>query len=233
MKAKLSILALALTAAVSAQAGTITIDDFQVNQEAVFSPPAATGVTLSPVNGFIIDRTIGFSSSSGTPEGGAYIQVSNGVLDINNGSQVSGTSTVKWNLNADAIGAAIGAASWVEVYIQALSIDSAEVNLSPVVGGSARVSAFTGAPQDILLFRGTAADLLALNPYTLSFASERNADSTWDNVTLRYSCTATSGAISSGDASGSAACANVPLPGSAALLGLGMLGFAALRRKSV
>jgi hypothetical protein len=231
MKAKLSILALALTAAVSAQAGTISIDDFSASQAAVFSPAPVTGPTLTPINSLVNSRTLGFSASGGTPSNGAYIQVDRGVLDINNGAGVSGTSTVKWDLNASAIQTAIGAATWVEVFITALSVDVNSVLLTPVVGGSARVTGPTTAPQNVLLFRGTAADLLALNPYTLSFASELNADSTWDNVSLRYSCTATGGAISDKDAMGTAACSNVPLPGSAALLGLGLVGFGALRRK--
>jgi hypothetical protein len=231
MKAKLSILALALTTAVGAQAGTIIVDNFAVDQDAVYSPAPTVGTTLTPVNALVDARTLGFTASAGEPAGGAYIQVSNGVLDINNGSQVSGTSTVKWALNASAIGAAIGAATWVELYITALTLDVRTVDVSPVVGGSARVSGPLSAPQDVLLFRGTAGDLLALNPYTLSFTSDLNADSTWDNVTLRYSCGATSGAINDKDAAGSDACANVPLPGSAALLGLGLVGFGALRRK--
>jgi PEP-CTERM motif len=233
MKLKLAALSLALTASFAANAGVIVFDDFEIAQTAQQGPPVGAG---APIAGGALwaTRTLSVDAATGTPTNGTYIEVtpananySTGTLQMAWGSNISGTNSVSYSLNAAAIGAALGAATWVEVTLDQLSIDGNGAN-TITVGGLARSSANDSSA--VTVFSGTLASFLA-NPFTVSFAGSLSADGVWDNMRLTYSCTNTQG-INEGDLQGSRPCpSQVPVPGSVALLGLGLLGLGAFRRK--
>ena len=87
-----------------------------------------------------------------------------------------------------------------------------------------RTSANTGTTVNLGSGSGTG----TLNPFSVTFNAAINSDSTWSLLQATYNCnqgfTLTEG--------GTCASTSVPEPGTIALLGLGLLGAGALRRKA-
>ncbi len=231
MKLKLSILGLALASAMSAQAGVVTLDDFSIAQTPAFAPPinqpsSVTGGT------YWTTRTINFTAATGTNNTinaevtGAASLYNPNTFTIANGPSNTSTTTLSWALNSAALSPMLAGATFVQIDIEQVKVDVGTVT----VGGNARTT--NTVPLIFSIFSGAAASIT--NPFTVDFVSTRDADSVWRNVTLSYSCRAGATSITAADlAGGDAGCAtNVPLPGTAALLGLGLLGAGFLRRKS-
>jgi PEP-CTERM motif len=226
---KYKLLAGSVLAALSAVSGAaeIVLDDFGLAQsEARVTGvgPAVTTTLLNPGGGFT-KRDITNKVDSGTRSSSALVE--GGIFSISNDVGVASTTTVSWTLDLSKIAAAIGSASFLEVAIISTGIDQGGVNVS--AAGSA-VRTFN-APGRFVLYSGAA----VANPFTVTFASAAAVDSTWDAVVLAYTCTGTTITDAQrGAGAGSAKCgtAAVPVPGSVALLGLGLLGLAALRRKA-
>jgi hypothetical protein len=230
MKLKFAIGVAAVAAAFGAQAGTITLDSFDVVQAAVNTNGAAvvTAAATGTISAYVNSRTLSIEGvASNSPTNGSYAQVIGGVLDINNGSFTQSTTTVGWALNGAALTAALANATFFQIVIRQATLDAGSVT----VGGSARTNSTNG--QNIVLASGTSLAGVP-NPFLATFASSVNADSTWEFVGLEYSCRAGAKSIDDSDRVGSAPCAttNVPEPGTIALLGLGLLGAGALRRKA-
>lgn len=209
---------------VAATAGEIILDDFGINQAEARSTGAAVTTTLNSTTQAFTKRDLTSVVTSGTRALSSVIE--GGLLQISADTGTAGTTTVSWTLDFTKILAAVGSASFFEVAIAATSLDQGGVDVS--AAGSA-VRNYT-APGRFILFTGGAVP----NPFTVTFNSGVAVDSTWDAVFLTYSCAAGSTAITAGDRIGSAKCGTtaVPVPASAALLGLGLLGLAALRRKA-
>jgi PEP-CTERM motif len=207
---------------VAAGAGEIILDDFGLAQAEARSTGAAVTTTLLSSTAAFSQRDLTAKLDSGTRSVTSVIE--GGLLSISNDVGVTSTTTVSWTLDFSKIIAAVGTASFFEIAVAATSLDQGGVGVS--AAGSA-VRTFT-APGRFVLYTGGSVP----NPFTVTFASAVAVDSTWDAVFLTYACTGNT--IRDSDRVGSAKCGptSVPVPGSVALLGLGLLGLAALRRKA-
>jgi hypothetical protein len=206
----------------AASAGEIILDDFGLNQTEARSTGAAVVSSLSSTTQAFTKRDLTAKRDSGTGASTAVIE--RGLLVISNDSGVTSTTTVSWTLDFAKILAAVGPASFFEISIAATAIDQGGVDVS--AAGSA-VRNFSGAGRFLLYSGGSVP-----NPFTVTFRAGASVDSEWDAVFLTYTCAGST--ITTSDRVGSAKCgtATVPVPGSVALLGLGLLGLAALRRKA-
>ena len=219
MKSKIAVLALAITASFASQAAVIVLDDFTLAQavtvsNSVSSVGAGTNFTSRAVsltsaasNTFNPNVVIGSNQVNGVT--GNYLQISG-----SNGSDY--TSTITWSFNATVL-AALANATW--------SIDMKQVFLDETVtvGGNMRTSANTGTTVNLGSGSGTG----TLNPFSITFNAAINSDSTWSLLQATYNCNQGFGLTEGG----TCAPTSVPEPGTIALLGLGLLGAGALRRK--
>ena len=223
MKFKLALVALAAAASFGAQAGIITLDDFSINQALQAAPPLPANNVAGPGT-YFVTRTLEFTAATGTNSTN-QIFVGNGLFNINTGGDATSTSKISWGLNLTTIAAALGAATFVQITLDQVSIDTNTVS----VGSAVRNSAGNGGT--VTLYSGALGGVA--NPFVVTFASALDADSKWDNVKLAFSCRSGAESITRDDLAQQGPCATtqVPEPGTIALLGLGLLGAGALRRK--
>ena len=220
MKSKIAILALAVSASFASQAAVITLDDFTLNQSVNVAGSVSTvgagtnftnrSISLTSVssNAFNPNVVIGTNSVNGVT--GNYLQISG-----SNGSAY--TTSVTWNFNATVL-AALANSTW------SIDMNQVFVDETVTVGGNLRTSANTGTSVNLGTGNGTG----SLNPFSVTFNAAINSDSTWSLLKATYNCnqgfTLTEGGTCARNA--------VPEPGTIALLGLGLLGAGALRRKA-
>jgi PEP-CTERM motif len=215
----------------SAQAITVTLDDFEVAQTPVFGLPITTGPALNNAGTLWSSRTLAITSATGTPNMGAYIEVINGQLQIGNGPQIFSTASVNWNLNLASLNPYLTNATFFEISIDQLMIDVGTVDTVGIGSGVRTTRGASNVRTSVALFSGAVGSFP--NPFNVTFQSTTSTDSIWDNLKITVSCRI--GATSIVDADRTEARCNsaqVPLPGTALLLSLGLLGFAGLRRKA-
>jgi hypothetical protein len=206
----------------SANAATLLIDDFSRSQAAVQGPPAAVGPALTGT-GFWSNRVLSILSASGSPDLGAYIEITNGQLQIANGPNVSAVSAITWQLDLTALSAALSSATFIEVSIDQVAVDFSTVQVSP--GGLARTTAHNSLA--VMLFQGASIATIT-NPFIVTFDSALNVDSKWDNLKITYTCRRGATGLTTQDSNNDQC--QVPLPGGAPLLALGLVGLVCLGR---
>jgi hypothetical protein len=219
-----SIIAVALAAsAISSEAGVLVLDDFSQSAAPVWGPPNATGApTLG--TGFWSQRTLSIFDGTGTPTGGAYVLVTQGVLNINDGNLVKATADVAYNFDFDRLNAALSKATYFEITLDQINIDTNSVF---IFGSGARVTALNGL--SVLL--GSGNDLTSFkSPFNIRFRSDFAADSSWDNLKITYTCKKGATAADLANPNAPDDCGTggvVPIVPSFALLGLGLFGLLA------
>jgi PEP-CTERM motif len=227
MKSKLSLLALALLTSTSSFAAVITVDDFEIAQ-ATGSSPGGTSSTSAVGGTYWTSRSLTVvQTASGTTDSTSLVRVVNsgtdatGQLIINNPTGASSDTTVVWNFNA-ALQAIIASATNISFTIESTSQDVNTVTISGTGSAVRTVGSPSIAITTLVLGSG------ATTPYSLMFSTGLAVDTTFDNLKMNYSC-ATGNTLNER----TGVCtppAQVPVPGSLALLGLGLVALA--RRKS-
>ncbi len=227
MKSKLSLLALALLTSTSSFAAVITVDDFEIAQ-ATGSSPTGTSTTSAVGGTYWTSRNLTVvQTAAGTTDSTSLVRVVNsgtdatGQLIINNPTGASSDTTVVWNFNA-ALQAIIASATNISFSIESTSQDVSTVTISGTGSAVRTVGSPSVAITTLNLGPGAA------SPYSLMFSTGIAVDTTFDNLKMTYSC-ATGNTLNER----TGICtppAQVPVPGSLALLGLGLVALA--RRKS-
>lgn len=220
--------ALAL-ATLPAQSATIIIDNFAINQAPVFAGPARVDGPILTNNAYWSSRVLSIVDAHGTSGAGVAIQVVNGQLEISNGVSSNAISAITWKLDTSALNAALANATFFEISIEQVGIEFGTVTVSPTIPGST-VRTSTNDAQALALFAGAPGSVP--NSFSITFDSSFKADSSWKNFKITSTCRpdgAKTG-ITAADRNGDDGCA-VDAPMTLPLLGLGLVGMAALRKK--
>jgi hypothetical protein len=204
-----------------AQAATITVDDFTTTQPTVFSSTGPNNSVVNASTGFWSKRSLVIDAMGGA---GASVDVGDGNLTINTGSSAAAVSAVIWELNLANLQTALTRATFFSITLEQVGLDVGNVEVSP--GSVVRTSAHNGLT--IELFTGNSVTSI-INPFRVTFTSSAAADSQWRNFAIKYTCVAGASGLTEANLSNDG-CA-VPVPGSAPLLALGVIGLLALGRR--
>jgi hypothetical protein len=200
------------------QAATVTIDDFTTTQPTVFSSTGPNNSAVNASTGFWSKRSLVIDPMGGP---GASVDVGDGNLTINTGSSAAAVSAVIWELNLANLQTALTRATFFSITLEQVGLDVGNVQVSP--GSVVRTSAHNGLT--IELFTGNSVTSI-INPFRVTFTSSVAADSQWKNFAIKYTCVAGAGGLTEANLANDG-CA-IPVPGSAPLLALGVIGLLAL-----
>ena len=213
----------------TAQAATIVIDNFALNQGPVIAGPARVDGPVLTNNAYWTTRVLSIVDAHGTSGSGVAIEIIGGQLEISNGVSSNAVSAITWSLDTSALGRALANATFFEISIEQVGIEFGTVTVAPTVPGAAvRTSGQDG--QALALFAGAPGSVP--NSFTITFDSSLKADSSWKNFKITSTCRSDGArtGITAGDRAGIDGCA-VDTPTTLPLLGLGLFGIAALGRK--
>lgn len=214
MNFKYSLVALAAAASFSAQAAVIVLDDFNLTQAVTTASTAAQKTVTGGTN--FDSRTLNVTAGASDPLN-PNIVISGGGLRLGGTNLGPYNATATWTFNAAVLGA-LANSTW-SITLRQDSLDE-----TVTVGGNLRTASQTGSTVTLASGNGSG----TLNPFAVTFAAAVNHDSTWSLLIADYTCN-TGFTIQRDGTCGRAA--TVPEPGTIALLGLGLLGAGALRRK--
>jgi MYXO-CTERM domain-containing protein len=209
-----------------ASAAVVMLDDFSTSSNPIFGPPIPAAVTTNGT-GFWNQRTLSLFNINSVTDRGINGVVTNGLLTFSNSFSARGTLELGYTFNFAQITQALSQATYFQVLIDQIQIDSFVVN----VGGSARVNAQNGLP---LVIAGSSDLTYFASPFNLQFRADYAADSAWDNLRIIFTCKAGATANDLKDLNAPDGCSTngtVPIAPSAALLGLGLFAALASRRQ--
>ena len=140
--------------ATMANAATIIIDNFARNQGPVMAGPARVDGPLLTNNAYWTTRVLSIIDAHGTSGTGVGIEIINGELQISNGASSNAVSAITWSLDTSELGRALANATFFEIAIEQVGIETGSVIVSPAVpaGAAVRVPASNG--QALVLFSG-------------------------------------------------------------------------------
>jgi hypothetical protein len=206
-------------------AANITIDDFTTAQPAVYSSSGPNNSSITSTTGFWSKRGLTIDTNGGP---GASVDIGDGNLTINTGPGAAAVSSVIWELNLANLEAALTRATFFSITLEQVGLDVGNVEVSP--GSVVRTVAHNGLT--IELFTSNSVTSIS-NPFTVTFNSSIAADSQWRNLAIKFTCVAGAAGLTTANLANDG-CA-IPVPGSAPLLAVGLMGLVALgiRRKQM
>jgi PEP-CTERM motif len=248
---KKALFAIAATLVVtSASAGFVTIDNF-----AVVQPVGAPGVQVqdpsnsaspmthtqsSGLGTYVMSRTLTVARVDGNGVAGASIH--DNFLDMNTAQGTDSTVRAAWSVNSANVISAIGGSHFWAIFTVLPGGDPGSTNSTTAkYSGSTRVQTVTAGPSYIWFDLGGSP-----NPIDVTFSLFDGADLRISSLGVYSDCSASdpgkafdgsgtnlpAGISTSANGNPTRCGGSVPVPGSVALLGLGLLGLAGLRRKA-
>jgi hypothetical protein len=245
------ILASLLAAVGAANAGTITLDDFTVASSVVDTTANAVAATsgavaisagtrtttvnlLAPTGSFLNNSDAAVASI-----GGGLLSMNNGTGNINGGS--NSEINLAYNLNAG-LTSGLNAITYAQVSMNVIFADPGQPSGAGLPSGSIGAQTRAATTGGSMIWTLSPSLLTTGGSFAIQFLGNPGWDMSASLLSIQYTCASAglpgtgqtlasnSGLFGSSNNADSCTPTKVPLPGTVALLGIGMLGVAAARR---